>query len=84
MASRFLASLRRAFPLRAQLSRAGRGDTVPMPETKGRVAGDATASANLDAIEALTARMRSPFRALRRGNLNLLERLEPAAPVQKA
>jgi hypothetical protein len=55
-----------------------------MPETKGRVAGDATASANLDAIEALTARMRSPFRALRRGNLNLLERLEPAAPVQKA
>ena len=39
---------------------------------------------NLDLIEALSSRMSSPFRSARRGKLNSIQRLEPAAPMQKA
>ena len=39
---------------------------------------------NLDLIEALISRMSSPFRSARRGRLYSIQRLEPAAPMQKA
>jgi hypothetical protein len=38
---------------------------------------------NLDLIEALSSRMSSPFRSPGRERLNSIQRLEPAAPVQK-
>jgi hypothetical protein len=40
--------------------------------------------ASLDAIEALIARMRAPFRASPRGSLKSIQRFESAAPVQQA